>query len=104
VVVAADGMSRELFYVAASRGRERVTVVTSDADALRDAVGRTAARQSATQLARKAMARMYRGIRRGVAAAFDMGKLAELQPMSDLDKRISEIAPGRERHERGIGR
>jgi ATP-dependent exoDNAse (exonuclease V) alpha subunit len=29
----ADGMGRELFYVAASRERDRVTVVTSDAEA-----------------------------------------------------------------------
>jgi ATP-dependent exoDNAse (exonuclease V) alpha subunit len=35
VIVSADGMGRELFYVAASRGRDRVTVITSDAEALR---------------------------------------------------------------------
>jgi ATP-dependent exoDNAse (exonuclease V) alpha subunit len=43
VIVSADGMSRELFYVAASRGRERVTVVTSNAGVLRESVGRTGA-------------------------------------------------------------
>ena len=72
VIVSADGMSRELFYVAASRGRERVTVITSDAEALRDSVGRSAARQSATELARKALVRMDRGIRRGLVAACEL--------------------------------
>ena len=54
VIVSADGMSRELFYVAASRGRDRISVMTSDAEALRCSVGRSGARQSATELARKA--------------------------------------------------
>jgi len=35
VVISADGMRKELFYVAASRGRESITVVTSDKDLLR---------------------------------------------------------------------
>src|SRR5262249_1703817 len=72
VIVSADGMSRELFYVAASRGRQRVTIVTSDAATLRESVGRTAARQSAIELARKAMIQMDRGVRRGFAAACDL--------------------------------
>ena len=48
-----DGMQRELFYVAASRGRETVQVITSDKELLRDSVARSAARQSASELARK---------------------------------------------------
>lgn len=38
VVISADGMRKELFYVAASRGRESITVVTSDKDLLRESV------------------------------------------------------------------
>ena len=76
VIVSADGMRRELFYVAASRGRARVTVITSDADTLRESVGRSSARQSATELARKALVRMDRGIRRGFAAACELVRLA----------------------------
>src|SRR5208283_5035329 len=34
----ADGMRKELFYVAASRGRESITVVTSDKNLLRESV------------------------------------------------------------------
>jgi conjugative relaxase-like TrwC/TraI family protein len=54
VVISADGMRKELFYVAASRGRESLTVVTSDRDLLRESVARSVARQSASELSRKA--------------------------------------------------
>ena len=46
-------MKKELFYVAASRGRESVTVVTSDKELLRESVGRSGERQSASELVRK---------------------------------------------------
>jgi len=48
-------MSREQFYVATSRGRDSVQVFTSDTEALRDAVAVSGARQSATELAARAM-------------------------------------------------
>jgi conjugative relaxase-like TrwC/TraI family protein len=54
IVISADGMRKELFYVAASRGRESITVVTSDKDLLRESVARSVARQSASELSRKA--------------------------------------------------
>jgi ATP-dependent exoDNAse (exonuclease V) alpha subunit len=54
VVISADGMQKELFYVAASRGRESITVMTSDKDLLRESVARSIARQSASELSRKA--------------------------------------------------
>lgn len=53
VVISADRMRKELFYVAASRGRESVTVVTSDKELLRESVARSSARQSSSELARK---------------------------------------------------
>src|SRR5271165_1082537 len=56
VVISADGMRKELFYVAASRGRESITVVTSDKDLLRESVARSVTRQSASELARKMQA------------------------------------------------
>jgi ATP-dependent exoDNAse (exonuclease V) alpha subunit len=52
VVISADGMRKELFYVAASRGREGITVVTSDKDLLRDSVAHSEARKSASELVR----------------------------------------------------
>jgi hypothetical protein len=39
--------------VAASRGRESITVVTSDKDLLRESVAHSVARQSASELSRK---------------------------------------------------
>jgi len=54
VVISADGMRKELFYVAASRGRESIKVVTSDRDLLRESVAHSVARQSASELSRKA--------------------------------------------------
>ncbi|MEZ5402638.1 MAG: MobF family relaxase [Bryobacteraceae bacterium] len=64
VIVSADGMQRELFYVAASRGREQITVVTSDREGLRRAVGRSMERKSASELVGGA-----RPVRRGIEAA-----------------------------------
>jgi conjugative relaxase-like TrwC/TraI family protein len=54
VVISADCMRKELFYVAASRGRESITVVTTDKDLLRESVAHSLARQSASELSRKA--------------------------------------------------
>ena len=54
VVISADGMRKELFYVAASRGRESIAVVTTDKDLLRESVAHSVARQSASELSRKA--------------------------------------------------
>ena len=54
VVISADGMRKELFYVAASRGRESITVVTSDKELLRQTIACSDIRESASDLARKA--------------------------------------------------
>jgi hypothetical protein len=58
-------MQKELFYVAASRGRERVLVFTSDKENLRESVARSTARQSATELARRIGIGLQQGMRRG---------------------------------------
>jgi hypothetical protein len=50
VVISTDVMRKELFYGAASRGQEHVTLVTSDKELLREAA-RSDIRQSATDLA-----------------------------------------------------
>ena len=52
VIISADGMRKELFYVAASRGRENITVITSDKERLTQTVAQTAARRSASELVR----------------------------------------------------
>ena len=53
VIISADAMKTELFYVAASRGRSEIAVVTSDRELLRESVGMSTARQSAIELVRK---------------------------------------------------
>ena len=50
VIISADGMRKELFYVAASRGRESITVITTDKERLAETVAHTAARKSASEL------------------------------------------------------
>jgi conjugative relaxase-like TrwC/TraI family protein len=54
VIVSGDRMQKELFYVAASRGRESLTVITSDKEQLKHSIGISGVRQSATELAEKA--------------------------------------------------
>ena len=53
VILSADAMRQELFYVGASRGRQEIVVVTSDREQLRDLLGISTARPSATELARE---------------------------------------------------
>ena len=56
VVNAPDGMTKDLFYVAETRGREGSTTVTSDKVALEEAIGVSGDRQSAMELERRAAA------------------------------------------------
>ncbi len=53
VVLSGDTMKQEQFYVAASRGRDEITIITSDVDHLRESLGISSARPSATELARE---------------------------------------------------
>ncbi|HEU5400064.1 MAG TPA: MobF family relaxase, partial [Terriglobales bacterium] len=50
VIISADGMRRQAFYVAASRGRHGLTVVTKDKERLSETVARSDKRQSAHEL------------------------------------------------------
>ena len=54
VVAAPDGMQKDLAYVTLTRGREGLTVITSDAQALQESIGISGDRQSAIELARRA--------------------------------------------------
>jgi ATP-dependent exoDNAse (exonuclease V) alpha subunit len=51
VIISADAMKQELFYVAASRGREGISIVTSDVERLGESLGVSMARPSAIELA-----------------------------------------------------
>lgn len=76
VIVSADGMKKEPFYVAASRGRESVSVITSNKDELRRSVGSSAARRSASELAQKAEPEYRPSIHRGLEAARKLARRA----------------------------
>ncbi len=73
VVIAGETMSRELFYVAASRGREHLTVITSDKAQLEESVGRSGARLSASELARTTHAKLADGLTPDASRGFDRG-------------------------------
>lgn len=66
VILSADAMKQELFYVGASRGRSEIAIVTSDPDQLRESLGISSARPSATELARE-QAQIYSGQEHGLA-------------------------------------
>ncbi|MGA7413296.1 MAG: MobF family relaxase [Bryobacteraceae bacterium] len=53
VIVSGDRMSKEQFYVAVSRGRESLTIITSDKQQLQESIGVSGERLSASELARK---------------------------------------------------
>ena len=53
VIVSGDRMSKEQFYVAVSRGRESLTIITSDKEQLQESIGLSGERLSASELARK---------------------------------------------------
>lgn len=50
VILSADAMKQELFYVGASRGRSEIAIVTSDSEQLRESLGISSARPSASEL------------------------------------------------------
>jgi conjugative relaxase-like TrwC/TraI family protein len=53
-IIAAERMAQDLFYVAATRAREGLTVITSDTLGLQESIGVSGDRQSAMELARRA--------------------------------------------------
>ncbi len=53
VIVSGDRMSKEQFYMAVSRGRESLTIITSDKEQLQESIALSGERLSATELARK---------------------------------------------------
>jgi predicted RNA-binding protein with PIN domain len=103
VIISADGMQKELFYVAASRGRRSVTVITSDKVGLRASVTSSAARKSASELATGVRRCYTRGELRGLAAARDLARRAARFVTSLPEKMRQQIK--RERtYERGFSR
>jgi conjugative relaxase-like TrwC/TraI family protein len=79
VIISADAMKKELFYVAASRGRSEIAVVTSDREQLRESVGVSTMRQSAIELARKQLSAHTLEIRHDVHPVPGVNPLAGQQ-------------------------
>jgi hypothetical protein len=107
VIISGDGMQRELFYVAASRGRQSVTVITSDKERLQATVARYMARTSASELVRGKGTHSHRGALRGLVVARDMVRRAA-GLLASIPKQIVQqavIQPRKERtREHGLGR
>jgi hypothetical protein len=99
VIISADGMRKEQFYVAASRGRERALVITSNKEQLLQSVGRSAARQSATELERRLRRPgLHQGICRGLAAARRLAMWAAQHFVASLSRNLER------RHQQNIPR
>jgi hypothetical protein len=94
-------MRKELFYVAASRGRESVLVITSDKELLRESVAQSNVRQSASDLVRKVRPGLHQGMNRGFAAACKLVRWAA-HNILQLNKSIA--LQGDLRHEPAIKR
>jgi conjugative relaxase-like TrwC/TraI family protein len=92
VIISADGMQKELFYVAASRGRKSLQIVTSDKELLRESLACSAARRSASELARKTMPEQHRGIHRGLAAARSLAMRAAQYVSSILRSQTPKLS------------
>jgi conjugative relaxase-like TrwC/TraI family protein len=88
VIISGDGMRKELFYVAASRGRENVQIITSDKALLQDSIGLSNARQSASELERANRPGLHQGMSRGLALARSLARRAT-QFLSQLGKPLA---------------
>jgi hypothetical protein len=109
VILSGDGMQKELFYVAASRGRQSVTVITSDKERLQETVARSMARTSASELVRGKPTFSHRGAHRGLAMAREMVRKAAALVKSAskqiIKQEVGRSRPRKERtRERGFSR
>jgi hypothetical protein len=109
VILSGDGMQKELFYVAASRGRHSVTVITSYKERLQQTVGRSMARTSATELLHGKGACLRQGTPRGMEMAREMIRRAAAWLSSAakqiIQQEVVRPRPRKERRrERGLGR
>jgi conjugative relaxase-like TrwC/TraI family protein len=109
VILSGDGMQKELFYVAASRGRHSVIVITSDKERLQQTVGRSMARTSATELLRGKGTCLRQGTPRGMEMAREMVRRAAALLSSAakqiIQQEVVRPRPRKERRrERGLGR
>jgi conjugative relaxase-like TrwC/TraI family protein len=79
VILSADSMKQELFYVGASRGRSDIAIVTSDREQLRESLGISSARPSAMELAKEQALSfgLEHGVQQAPAKAIELSALSE---------------------------
>jgi conjugative relaxase-like TrwC/TraI family protein len=104
VIISADGMAKELFYVAASRGRESVQVFTNDKEQLRCSVAQSSARRSASELAVKIRAGLHQGICRSRTAGCEFAMHQVEQQLPTLRRQVIQQPRKETRNVPGIGR
>jgi conjugative relaxase-like TrwC/TraI family protein len=102
VIISADGMQKELFYVAASRGRQSVTVITSDKERLKKTIARTMARKSASELVRSNHPVLRLGTHRGLTMARQLVRRAA-EMLASIPRRLVQRAMSEPRKERQRG-
>ena len=102
VVISADAMRKELFYVAASRGRESVTVVTSDIEGLRRSIAISGDRQTATELNRRKLDSRQRAYRHSMAWARAHRSPVERKPVA-IATEASSVQSARHQQVKGVG-
>jgi len=85
-----------LFYVAASRGRSEIAIVTSDREQLRESVGVSTMRQSAIELARKQLS--AHGVEKGHGVGLVTGVNRQAgQQIGDHHSSVPTQKPGLDR-------
>jgi conjugative relaxase-like TrwC/TraI family protein len=79
VILSADSMKQELFYVGASRGRSDIAIVTSDREQLRESLGISSARPSAMELAKEQALSfgLEHGVQQAPVKAIELSALSE---------------------------
>jgi conjugative relaxase-like TrwC/TraI family protein len=79
VILSADAMKQELFYVGASRGRSEIAIVTSDREQLRESLGISSARPSAMELAKEQALSfgLEHGVQQAPVKAIELSAISE---------------------------
>lgn len=90
VIVTGDRMSHSHFYVAASRGKETVDIVTSNRTSLRNSVAVASKRKSAIELAKEAKAEQQRALqaKRSQEAQQREAERRQRQPKQQANARV----------------
>ena len=107
VIVSADGMEKELFHVAASRGRQNVTVITGDKNVLKESIARSMARKSASELVGRKRHEQAAIADRGMAAARSLvpkaAEFIQANPKRLIQQQYGK-PPKERKREYGLGR